>query len=102
MSDDFIEFVSDQLGALEGFRSKRMFGGHGLYLGDRFFGIVADRQLFFKTNDDTRTRYVTAGMSFFQPNPKQALKHYFEVPAGVIEQPVALQDWALQAAATHE
>lgn len=102
MPDDFIEFVSDQLGGLAGFRSRRMFGGHGLYLGDRFFGIVADRQLYFKTDDRTRPRYVAAGMSFFQPNPKQALKHYFEVPAEIIEQPAALQDWALVAAATHE
>src|SRR5207302_1728335 len=38
--DSFKEFVLDQLGALPELRSRAMFGGHGLYQADCFFGIL--------------------------------------------------------------
>lgn len=40
-----------------------MFGGHGLYLGTRFFGIVYKDRLYFRTDDSTRSWYERQGMS---------------------------------------
>ena len=38
--DSFKEFVLDQLGALPDVRAKAMFGSHGIYSGETFFGIL--------------------------------------------------------------
>src|SRR5262249_34343480 len=50
----FVDFVLDQLGSLGGLRSRAMFGGHGIYRGEDFFGIVHRGRLFFKTGDGNR------------------------------------------------
>jgi TfoX/Sxy family transcriptional regulator of competence genes len=51
MADDsFKEFVPDQLGALPELRARVMFGAHGLYAGENFFGILDAGRLFFKTD----------------------------------------------------
>ena len=51
MADDsFKEFVLDQLSALPDVRAKAMFGAHGIYSGDKFFAILDEGRLFFKTD----------------------------------------------------
>ncbi len=74
-----------------------MFGGHGLYRGGTFFGIIFKGRLYFKTNNTTRTDYVERGMKSFRPNPGQTLKNYFEVPADILEEPDRLAAWAQDA-----
>jgi DNA transformation protein len=93
-SDPFVDFVLDQLRSLPGVRSRRMFGGHGLYAKDDFFGVIAAGCLYFKTNEKTRQRYVDVGMEPFEPNPGQVLKNYFKVPVDVLEDDDALAEWA--------
>ena len=92
--DSFKDFIIDQLCGLEGVTDRAMFGGHGLYRGGTFFGIIFKGRLYFKTNNSTRTGYVERGMKAFRPTPGQTLKNYYEVPADVIEEPDQLVDWA--------
>ena len=93
-SDSFRDLVVEQLERLPDFRSRSMFGGFGLYSGGQFFGLIYQRRLYFRTGDDTRAAYTAAGMGFFQPNPKQSLKNYYEVPADILEDYDALIRWA--------
>ncbi len=93
-NDSFRELVVEQLERLPDFRSRSMFGGFGLYSGAHFFGLIYQRRLYFRTGDDTRAAYTAAGMGFFQPNAKQSLKNYYEVPADILEDHVALIRWA--------
>jgi len=95
--ESFHEWINEQLERLPDFRSRRMFGGSGLYSGGRFFGLVYQSRLYFRTSDDTRAAYTAAGMEHFQPNPKQSLKNYYEVPANVLEDHDALTRWAMAA-----
>ncbi|MBI5802399.1 MAG: TfoX/Sxy family protein [Verrucomicrobia bacterium] len=98
MADEsFNEFVREQLAGL-GVEFRRMFGGHGLYQGEVFFGILHRGRLYFKTDDLTRSGYEAAGMGKFQPNAKQCLSAYFEVPAAVLENADMLCAWASRAA----
>lgn len=62
-----------------------MFGCHGLYHNDIFFGIIFKGRLYFKTDSATRAEYLEHGMKPFRPSSKQTLKNYYEVPADVIE-----------------
>jgi len=61
--DSFKEFVPDQLGALPELRARAMFGAHGLYAGDRFFGILDEGRLFFKTDAAGAADYTSRGMN---------------------------------------
>ena len=66
MADDFFkEFVIDQLSALPELRAKAMFGAHGLYSGAKFFGILDEGRLFFKTDTDRNktTSHAAWGLS---------------------------------------
>lgn len=96
-NDDFLTFICDQLRGLGDVRPRAMFGGVGLYLGDRFFGIVARGRLYFKTDQRSRRRYEAAGMGPFRPNRRQTLKRYYEVPVDVIEDDTRLASWARDA-----
>ncbi len=90
----FKDFIIDQLSGLDGVTARPMFGGHGLYRGGTFFGIISKGRLYFKTDDSTRPGYVELGMEAFRPNPRQTLKNYFEVPAEIMDEPDRLVDWA--------
>ena len=95
--DQFKEYVLDQLRDVDGVNCRPMFGGHGLYSGPTFFGILYRGQLFFKTSDSTRAKYEERGSQPFKPSEKQTLRNYFEVPPDVIEQRVTLCEWANEA-----
>ena len=84
----------EQLQQVPAVTCRSMFGGFGLYSGASFFGIIADHQLFFKTDAATRSAYLAAGTGYFQPTPKQALKNYYAVPADVLEDQTLLVQWA--------
>jgi len=96
--DSFTDFVLDQLHDLCQLRCRAMFGGHGLYNGGTFFGIIHRGRLYLRTTEHTRARYRAAGMGPFQPNDKQTLKNYYEVPPEVIEDTRRLIEWAVDAA----
>jgi len=94
--DSFRDFVIDQLG--EGIEIRAMFGGHGLSLGDAFFGILFKGRLYFRTGPLTRKEYVKRGMKAFKPSARTTLKTYYEVPADILEDREKVRAWMIQAA----
>lgn len=96
-AETFVEFVLDQLSGLGDVTCRRMFGGHGLYCGPTFFGILDKGRLYFRTDAASRAEYVKAGMKPFRPNPRQTLKNYFQVPVEVLEDRDRLLAWARRA-----
>jgi len=97
--ESFKEFVLDQLGALPELRAKAMFGGYGLYQSARFFGILMDGRLYFKTDEQTRAAYLERGMAPFtyEKLPHIRSLKYFEVPPEVLEDRENLLTWAMRA-----
>lgn len=95
--ESFKEFILDQLRLLERVDCKAMFGGHGLYCEGIFFGIIADGRVYFKTYPTTVSDYLERDMQPFQPNPKQTLKNYYEVPVEILEDEEQLSQWARRA-----
>jgi len=100
-NDSFKDYVLDQLETLGAVRARTMFGGHGLYRGPEFFGIVHQGRLYFRTDARTRPDYIARNMSPFQPNPRQTLASYYEVPADVLDDAEILANWARAALSTH-
>jgi len=97
-TNSFRDFVLEQLAALDGLRSKRMFGGYGLYCSEQFFGIVFDGRLYFKTHPETLSEYMEYHAAVFAPSEKQVLKNYREVPVDILEDNERLLLWARKAA----
>lgn len=98
MADDsFRDYVLDQLRGLSSVRFRSMFGGYGIYSEDRFFGILYEGRLYFKTNENTCEDYTKAGMKPFRPSEKQTLKNYYEVPPDVLDDDEVLKTWARDA-----
>ena len=97
-TDSFRDFVLEQLAGLADLRCKRMFGGHGLYFSEAFFGIVFDGRLYFKTHPATLPEYLKHNAAIFAPSEKQTLKNYREVPVDILEDSERLAHWAREAA----
>jgi DNA transformation protein len=95
--DGFKDFVLDQLRDLDGLSCRRMFGGHGLYQDEVFFGIVHRGHLYFKTDSTSLPAYLEMGMKSFRPSVRQTLRSYYEVPADVTEDQEQLTAWARRA-----
>ncbi|MBI3902311.1 MAG: TfoX/Sxy family protein [Nitrosomonadales bacterium] len=96
-NDSFRDFALEQLATLPGLRCKRMFGGHGLYSGEQFFGIVHDGRLYFKTHPETLQDYLHHHAMVFAPSEKQVLQNYREVPVEILEDAAQLAAWARKA-----
>jgi DNA transformation protein len=95
-NESFKEFVLDQLGALPEVRARAMFGAHGLYQGEHFFGILDEDRLFFKTDAPSQADYVARGMEPFTYESKGRVltMSYHEVPPDVLENAPELVAWA--------
>lgn len=92
-------FVLDQLTALPEIRAQAMFGAHGLYAGEKFFGILDEGRLFFKTGAANLADYTARGMAPFTYEMKGKVMSmaYHEVPPEILEQPHELVIWAHKA-----
>lgn len=104
-SNEYLEYVLEQLSGLGGVTANRMFSGSGLYQNDIFFALLFSDTLYFKVGDENRPDYESRGMRRFQPykdKPRMSFT-YYEVPADVLEDPEQLVAWArksVQAALT--
>jgi TfoX/Sxy family transcriptional regulator of competence genes len=74
MSDtSFLDYVLEQLEGAKGLKTRGMFGGTGLYMGQSFFGIVHKGALYLRTDEASRPAYVKAGSRPFNPKGRAAL-----------------------------
>ena len=100
--DSFTAFVLEQLTGAGAVFCKPMFDSFGFYLDGKFFAIAHKGSLFFKTSKKTRQAYEEYGSKPFAPGKGQVLKNYYEVPPDILEDSVALREWARLAAEAGE
>jgi DNA transformation protein and related proteins len=78
------------------FRSRPMFGGHGLYLDDLFFGLIAYGKFFLKTDEDNRGDFVKAKskpFSFESARKGLVVTSYWQCPDAVMKDARKLRQW---------
>lgn len=98
-SSEFIDYLRDQLAPLGVFRSRRMFGGWGLYLDELFVAIVINEVLYLKADALNQDFYQAAGSCVFSYPKKDgssASLNFYEVPADILEDRDLLQTWVKQ------
>ena len=87
-SEDYLDFVLEQLHPLPALRNARLFGGHCIYAGDKPFALLIANTLYFAVDDTTRPRYEAMGSRCFSYRTKLRqvdVKKYYEVPADMLE-----------------
>jgi DNA transformation protein len=100
VSDEFLDYVIDQLAGWSEVSARRMFGGAGLYCDGAMFGLIADDVAYLKVDDSNREDFVKAGSSAFNPYPEKTktyIMSYYEIPADVLEDTELLGKWAERA-----
>ena len=97
----YLAYILEQLEGLGRLRSRRMFGGVGLYSGELFFGLIDDDTVFFKSDASNSADYIARNMPRFMPFPTrpEAVLAYHQVPADIIEDGEALGIWARKSVA---
>jgi len=88
--------IRDLFAALGPVRARRMFGGQGLYLGDRVFGIEADGEIFLKVDAATAEAFRAAGSRPFvyERGGKAYAMSYWRLPDDALDDPEAAAGWA--------
>ena len=94
VSEEYLDYVVDQLSCIGEITVKKMFGGVGLYHNELFFGLIASDVLYFKVDDENRPAYLNAGARPFQPYDESSSMSYYEVPVDVLEDVDRLRTWA--------
>jgi len=96
VTEDFLQYVLEQLTGVGHVAPRRMFGAVGLYHEERIFGLIAGDTLYFKADDSNRGDYEARGMDRFRPypdKPRQSMT-YYAVPADTLEDADECLVWA--------
>jgi DNA transformation protein len=93
---EFVSHVVELMQSLGPVRARRMFGGHGIFLDDLMFGLVADSVLYLKTDARTRDEFMTRGLeAFAYTRQGKVLKmSYHQAPEEALEDRGAMQAWS--------
>jgi DNA transformation protein and related proteins len=96
ISDEFVDYVIDQLSDWGEVSARKMFGGAGLYREMVMFGLIADDVAYLKVDDSNRKYFELAGSKPFTyiEKGKTITMSYYEIPADVLENPAVLAEWA--------
>ena len=102
ISEDFLDFLKDQLRGLGPITARRMFSGAGIYCDGIIFALLLRDTLHFKVDDANRAAYEAEGM---QPFTYQArgkpvrMEAYWRVPERLLDDPDEMLLWARDALA---
>jgi DNA transformation protein and related proteins len=102
-ADEFTRHCIELLSPLGPVRSRRMFGGRGLYIDEVFVAIIAGEQLYLKTDAQSRPAFEAVGAAPFRfvKEGESISTAYLQPPEEAMESPALMQPWArlaLQAA----
>ena len=80
-------------------RTRRMFGGYGLYHDGVMFGLIADDVLYLKADRDTVAHFEARGLGPFtyRQRGREVTMSYYMAPAEVLEDPQEAVVWGRRA-----
>ena len=95
---EFVDYLVENLQSLGVVRARAMFGGFGIYLNDLMFGLVADDELFLKTDVQNETYFDELALPHFEyeKQGKRLQMSYRRAPESALDEPDELVDWALR------
>jgi DNA transformation protein and related proteins len=96
VSAALVDHCLELLAPLGTVRARRMFGGHGLYCDDLFFGLIAADRLYLKADAQSQPAFEAVGCERFvyEARGKSMTIGYWTAPPEAMESPVLMQPWA--------
>ena len=93
---EFITYLLEQLAPLGEVRARAMFGGYGIYLGERMFALVAEDTLYLKVDDGNRAEFEARGLLPFRYEMRGERKQmdYWQPPTEALDDREMLCEWA--------
>jgi DNA transformation protein len=93
-SEDYLDFIIDQLEEFGPIEPKKMFGGIGFFKEGLMFAMIGYGCFRLKVDDSNKQEYEEAGMLPLVSGTKKKSMPYWEVPVEVIEDKHELIKWA--------
>jgi DNA transformation protein len=104
MSDSgFVSHCLELLAPLGQASSRRMFGGHGLYVDGLCMAMIIQDALYLKVDDGSRPLFERSGCRPFTYATKTGERHalgYFTAPEEAMESPAEMLPWGRKALAS--
>jgi DNA transformation protein len=97
VSQDYLDFILDQLSGVEGIEPKKMFGGIGFFKEGIMFGMIGGGIFRLRVDETNEKEYKDAGMKNFAPKAGSKGMPYYEVPESVLNDKMELTKWANKA-----
>lgn len=99
----FVDHCLELLAPLGTVRTRRMFGGWGLYVDELFLALIAGERLYLKADAESRNAFEAAACEPFvyRSDGKSVSLGYWTAPAEALDSPALMTPWArlaLQAA----
>jgi len=93
---EFVEYLHEVFETFGPIRSRKMFGGHGIYHNDLMFGLVADDELYLKTDSVNVALFEEQGLGPFEfvANNKTSKMSYYLAPEEIYDDSEQAAYWA--------
>ncbi len=98
-TDDYLQFVLDQLTGMGDVRVQKAFAQAVVYCDELVFGYVIDDVLYFKVDESNKPDYDEAGITAWVTSDKKGIRRSYQEPAEVLEDGDLLKLWAQKAVA---
>jgi DNA transformation protein len=75
---------------------KWLFGGEGIYAGNKIIGLIVKDVIYLKTDEDTRPAYEAERCRpfIFNSEGKRIVSSYYEIPKRLYDDTAELAEWA--------
>lgn len=97
--DAFVDHVVELMQGVGPASARRMFGGHGIFIEELMFALVADGTLYLKADDASRGRFEALGLgrfTYFKKGKPFSLS-YYEAPEETLESLAHMTEWGNRA-----
>jgi DNA transformation protein len=94
MDSESIQDLFQEIGRV---RTRRMFGGHGIYFGERIFGLEIGGQIYLKADAITQPEFERAGsrpFTYEREDGRAIAMSYWLLPGGAVDDPSEAARWA--------
>ncbi len=94
--NEYVEFLKEIFSEFGEIRSRKMFGGHGIYHNNLMIGLVADDTLYLKVDSKSVSQFEEHGLSqFMYPKGQKMVGiSYYLAPEEALEDPSEMRHWA--------
>lgn len=96
---EFVDSLEEVFAGFGPIRTRRMFGGYGVYRDGLMFGLVADDVLYLKADGQSVGAFRELGLAPFEyeKNGKKVKMSYYAAPEAIFDDPERARAWAARA-----